>query len=916
MRDGPRPRQNHVVPNALLETKLYAPHPRPGVVPRPRLAGLLERGARSKLTVVSAPPGFGKSTLVAEWLASSAGRTGSTAWVSLDPGDDDVRSFWTYVTAAIERASTIGDVASPLLDSNAVPVETVLTTLLNALAERPDPVLLVIDDYHVIEQADVHEGFAFLLDHAPPRLHVVLITRSDPPLPLARFRARGDLVEIRAADLRFTEHEAEAYLNGSMDLGLTTGDVAVLGGRTEGWIAALQLAALSIGGRPDPGAFIKEFAGDDRYIVDYLVEEVLDRQAERIQRFLLETSILDRMTGPLCDAVTEADDGGNTLEALERANLFVIALDDRRRWYRYHHLFADVLRARSQAEQPDLIPTLHRRASAWFEQEGDHAAAIDHALAADDISRAADLIELAAPGLFARRQDLTLRRWLDALPGSIFETRPALAIIDAGTRLSVGRVDEVDERLTAAERWIPAVVDPDERTKAEAAGMIIREPAFLAHLPSAVPLHRAGLARMRGDVAATIVHAEAALAAAGPDQLGRGGAAGLLALAYWTAGDLDGAYAAWTRSFESLKAAGRTADLLGLSIAMADIRITQGRLGDAETILERGLGIGTRSEASPLRGTADMRVGLTEIDRERNDLAAARKHLEAAESLGEAMGLPQNPYRLRVARARIALAEGQPDEALSALDEAEQRYDGDFSPNVRPIAALRARVWVQQGRLVDARAWSRDVAISADDGLTYLREYEHGTLARLLLAEGVRDRDDETIDAAIRLADRLLRSALDGGRQGSALDVLVVLALARHARGEIAGAAADLDHAVALAEPDRWVRVFLDEGAPMLALLSAVTGRAGSSAFVSELRAAAGSTSGRDASRQALIEPLSQRELEVLRLLRSDLDGPDLARELHISLNTLRTHTKNIYTKLDVNTRRSAILRADELDLF
>ena len=904
------------MPNALLETKLYVPHPRPGVVPRPRLVELLERGTGSKLTVVSAPPGFGKSTLVAEWLASSAGHRPSTAWVSLDPGDDDVRSFWSYVIAALERASMIGEVASPLIDSNAVPVETVLTTLLNALGKVPDEILLVIDDYHVIERAEIHEGVAFLLDHAPPLLHVILITRADPPLPLARFRARGDLVEIRAAGLRFTEDEAEAYLNGPMALGLEAVDVAVLEGRTEGWIAALQLAALSIGGRPDPGTFIAEFAGDDRYIVDYLVEEVLDRQPERTQRFLLETSILDRMTGSLCDVVTEADDGGRTLEALERANLFVIALDDRRRWYRYHHLFADVLRARLLAEQPHLIPTLHRRASAWFEQEGDHAAAIDHALAADDISRAADLIELAARDLFARRQDLTLRRWLDALPASTFETRPALAIIDAGTRLSVGQVADVEERLMAAERWIPAAGDEGERAKAEAAGMIIREPAFLTHLPSAVPLHRAGLARLRGDVGATIVHAEAALAAAGPDQLGRGGAAGLLALAHWTTGDLDAAYAAWTQSFESLKAAGRSADLLGLSLAMADIRLTQGRLGDAESILERGLGIGTRSEASPLRGAADMHVGLSEIHRERNDLRAARKHLDAAESLGEVMGLPQNPYRLRVARARIALAEGHPDEAVSALEEAEQRYDGDFSPNVRPIAALRARIWVQQGRLADARAWARDVTISAEDELTYLREFEHGTLARLLLAEGVRYRDDDTVDAAIRLADRLLTSALVGGRQGSALDLLILLALGRHARGEIAGAAADLDRAVALAEPDRWVRVFLDEGAPMMALLSAVSGRSGRSAFVSELRAAAGSASGRGAPRQTLIEPLSQRELEVLRLLRSDLDGPDLARELHISLNTLRTHTKNIYTKLNVNTRRSAILRADELNLF
>jgi LuxR family maltose regulon positive regulatory protein len=423
-----------VVPGQLLETKLYAPRPRPGVVSRPRLFELLERGAGSKLTVVSAPPGFGKSTLLADWLGSrSAGHAASTAWVSLDSGDNDVASFWAYVIGALEMASTgVGSAARALLDSGRPPIESILTPLLNALGEVPNDVLLVLDDYHVIDRVEIHDGVAFLLDHLPPQVHVILAARADPPLPVARLRARGDLVEIRAADLRFTEDEAEAYLNGPMGLTLTSVDVAALEGRTEGWIAALQLAALSLGGRPDPGAFIADFAGDDRYIVDYLVEEVLERQPERIQRFLLETSILDRLTGSLCDAVTGDDDGRETLEALERANLFVVALDDRRRWYRYHHLFADVLRARLLAGRPGLAPTLHRRASSWFERNGDDAAAIEHALAAEDVARAADLIELATHDLRARRQEMTLRRWLDALPDATFEARPALAIAHAG----------------------------------------------------------------------------------------------------------------------------------------------------------------------------------------------------------------------------------------------------------------------------------------------------------------------------------------------------------------------------------------------------------------------------------------------------------------------------------------------------
>ena len=907
-----------MVPNQLLETKLYAPPPRPGVVARPRLARLLERGARAKLTVVSAPPGFGKSTLLAEWFAAAlSGDARAAAWVSLDPADNDGGTFWTYVITALERAvTTIDNGASSLLAAGRVPIDSVLTTLLNALGEASTEVLLVLDDYHVIERPDIHEGMAFLLDHLPAQVHVILATRADPPLPLARFRARGDLVEIRAADLRFTEDEAASYLNGPMGLGLTPGDVAALEGRTEGWIAALQLAALSIGGRPDTGTFIATFTGDDRYIVDYLVEEVLERQPERIHRFLLETSILDRLTGSLCDAVTDSDDGGRTLEALEHANLFVVALDDRRRWYRYHHLFADVLRARLLAEQPALISTLHGRASHWFEEGGDEAGAIQHAFAAGDVARAADLTELAAPGLFAGRQEMTLRRWLDALPDETFERRPVLAVLHAASLLSTGDVSGVEARLRVGERWIAAAHDERARQDAEAAGMVVRFTDFLARLPSAIPLYRAALARMRGDTAEAIAQAEAALVAAGTDQpLQRGGAAGMLALAHWTAGDLDASYAAWVQSFEGLETAGHIADLLGVSIAMADIRRTQGRLGDARRIFERGLAIGMGTDATPLRGTADMHVGLSEIDRERNDLGAAEEHLAAAASLGDGLGLPQNPYRLRVALARVALAKGDPPEAVRQLDEAADRYDGDFFPDVRPIAAMRARILVSQGELAEARAWARDAGIAADDEPSYLREFDQATLARLLLAEGVRDRSDDTIEAAIDLGERLLAAAVDGGRGGSAIDVLIVLALARHTRRDIAGAAACLDRAVALAEPDGWVRVFLDEAAPMTALLGAIGDRAGH-ASLAGLRAAARSSAQHDAPRVTLVEPLSERETDVLRLLRSDLSGPDMARELHISINTLRTHTKSVYAKLGVNSRRAAVRRAEELGLL
>jgi LuxR family maltose regulon positive regulatory protein len=446
--------------------------------------------------------------------------------------------------------------------------------------------------------------------------------------------------------------------------------------------------------------------------------------------------------------------------------------------------------------------------------------------------------------------------------------------------------------------------------------MVVRHAEVLGHLPSAVALYRAALARMAGDVDGTIDHARAALEWAGPDQpLERGGAAGMLALAYWTRGDLEDAHAAWSEAVANLERAGHRADILGCSVALADIRIAQGRLHDAQRTYEHGLRIGEPAGGEVLRGSVDMHIGLADLSRERNDLPSARRHLDASLELGESLGLPQSAYRQRVAMARVRQAEGDLDAAIELLDEAERRYDADFFPEVRPIAAVRARVRVAQGRLVDARDWARERGLSPDDALTYLHEFEHATLARLLLAEGIRDRADPSILAAIDLAERLAAAAEAGGRDGNVIDILVVAALARHARGDHAAAARALDRAASLAAPEGFVRVFLDEGDPMTALLTSAANRIGASGYLRELLAAANPRAARSTVRQALVEPLSERELDVLRLLAGDLAGPDIARELGVSLNTLRSHTKNVYTKLDVNSRRAAVRRGAELGL-
>jgi LuxR family maltose regulon positive regulatory protein len=911
------------MPTLLLDTKLYLPRSPRGLVPRPRLRERLDRGATSTLMLVSAPAGFGKSTLLAEWLAAGpAAPTDerSAAWLSLDPGDNNPVAFWTYVIAALRTmAPGVGASALALLqETEPAPIETVLTTLLNDLADVDGDMVLVLDDYHVIDAHDLLVGMAFLLDHMPPGLHMVIAGRADPALPLARLRARGELVEVRAADLRFTPEEAVAYLNGAMGLELTDADIAALEGRTEGWIAALQLAALSMQGRDDVSGFIAGFAGDARYVVDYLVEEVLQRQPAVVQSFLLQTSVLDRLSGPLCDAVTGDSGGRAMLESLDRGNLFLVPLDDRRRWYRYHHLFADVLRARLLDEQPDHIPELHRRASDWYEANGERAVAIDHALAGGNFDRAADLVELAAPALQRLRQEGTLRRWMEAIPAAQIRVRPVLSNDYVGSLMSTGQIDGVEPYLRDAERWLDAMSAEGRGPQDRPPDMVVVDEERFRTLPTSVAVHRAGQALLLGDGAGCITHARRALDLAGPDDhLGRAAGSALIGLASWGNGDVAAAQAGYAESWKHMERAGHIADVLGLAVTLGDLHAIQGRLDDAMRTYQEALRLAAEQDGPVLRGTADMYVGMAVVHRERGDLAAARQLLQQSEALGEHLALPQNPHRWRIAMARVREAEGDLDGAVQLLDEAERMYAGDFSPDVRPIAATRARVLIAQGRWADALSWARDRGLSIDDDLSYLREYEHLTLARVLLARCRSERAEPSLDGAMGLLGRLLHAAEAGGRTGSVIEILVLQALGRQIGGDVAAALVPLGHALTLAEPEGYARVFLDEGLPMAALLAAAAQRGIATDYVRRLLAAVGGTEpARSSGAGSLIQPLSDREVDVLRLLRTDLGGPEIARELVVSLNTVRTHTKNIYAKLGVNNRRAAVRRAEELHLL
>ncbi|CUR54797.1 putative ATP-dependent transcriptional regulator, MalT-like, LuxR family [metagenome] len=904
----------------LVHTKMVLPRTRAELVNRPRLTQELRRAGDAALVLVSAPAGFGKTTLVAAALDDDT----PVAWVSLDARDGDATRFWTYTLHALEAASPgCASVALTLLETANAGFDEVVAGLVNELSVRSDPLTLVWDDYHLADSAEVSESVALLLEHRPAQLHLVISTRADPALPLSRLRARGHLVEFRAADLRFTAEETSLYLNRVHRLGLAAGDVEALESRTEGWAAALQLAAVSLRGREDATAFVASFAGDDRYVVDYLVDEVLDQQPAHLRRFLLDTSVLDRMCGPLCDAVTGPADGmpgSAVLETFERRNLLLVPLDDHRRWYRYHHLFGDVLQARLLAERPEDVASLHGRASGWYDAAGEVEAAVRHAFAADDLDRAADLIELATPELRRQRAEALLRTWVPLVPAEVLARRPVLASNLVGALMASNAFDGVSERLDALERSLSS---PPE-------ALTIRNEAEWARLPAQIATHRAALALVAGAVPTTIAHADEALArAAADDQLTVASASALRGLASWATGDLVTALHAYQAATHGLAATGHVSDALGCTVTVVDLELQRGNVDGAQEAAERALELAEAAAGDPgsrgsevVRGTADMWTALARVAWERGNDEEAAQHLRRAGDLGEAAGLPQQPYRWRVALAHLREGEGDAAAAASLLEEAGRLFNSDFSPNVRPVPAVLARLHVRVGDLAAARSWAATAGVGADDDVDYLREYEHLTLARLQLAEHQTTGHPGRLDQATSLLGRLHVAATQAERTAARVEALLLLALAADAAGHADEARSRVQAAAELTRPAGWVRPFLDAGPRAMELLGQLPGETRFSAAVA---AAAGGPSHQATVSTAslmsagaqlpLVEPLSSRELDVLRLLGSDLDGPAIARHLGVSLPTVRTHTQHIYAKLGVNNRRAAVRRAHQLHL-
>jgi LuxR family maltose regulon positive regulatory protein len=882
----------------MLATKLYVPQPQPTAVVRPRLIERLNEGLHRKLTLISAPAGFGKTTVVSEWVAG-CGRP--VAWLSLDEGDSDPTRFMAYLVAALQTvAANIGSgVLGALQSPQPPPIASTLTALLNDIVTIPDAFVLILDDYHVVDAQSVDEALSFLIEHLPPRMHLAITTREDPRMPLARLRARGQLTELRASDLRFNPSEAAEFLNRAMGLDLSHEAVAALETRTEGWIAGLQLAAISMRGIEDTTSFITSFTGSHRFVLDYLVEEVLQQQSEPVHEFLLRTSILDRLSGPLCDAVVldPCVSGQETLEYLEHANLFLVPLDNQRRWYRYHHLFAELLRQRlhqsidvATGTAEHSIAELHLRASGWFEEHGLELEAFQHATAANDVERAERLIDGRGMPLYLRGVVAPVLGWLETLPDPVLDASPSLRVMYATVLAIAGYPSRAEPKLLAAEAVLGNVTSEENRR----------------NLVGRIAGIRSLLALLSGDpsqMETVIVQAQRALEFLAPDNLReRCGTIWRLGLAHQYLGNRDEARRIFSEAVEASERAGNTHVLILATTGL-------GRLQEAGNDLHRAAE--TYRQVLRLVGeppwavACEAHVGLARIFYEWNDLDAAHPHGLQSVTLARQIELT-NFISCELFLARLLLARGDVHSAVAALAATEQSVrQRNLSFRMPDVAAVQVLALLRQGQLADAALLAQTYELPISQ-------------ARVHLAQG-------DAVAALAALDPWRQRVEAKGWQEERLRVIVLQAVAYHASGDTQTSVRLLDEALDLAEPGGYIRLFLDEGVSMAQLLSEAIARGVRPEHAGRILAvfgAEGTTSEhklvQPPSRptKSLVEPLSQRELVVLRLLATDLDGPEIARELNISLNTLRTHSKNIYSKLGVTNRRAAISRAGELDLL
>lgn len=903
--------------NSTLVTKLHIPPLRAEVVARDRLVQRLEDGVRAgrMLTLISAPAGFGKTTLISAWLQAS-GR--AAAWLSLDDGDNDPIRFWRYVIAALQtRVPSIGLSAAAMLAAPQTPLESLAAALLNDLVKVDQALVLVVDDYHLITDPPLHTSFDFFLDRLPPSLHVVIATREDPPLSLPRRRARQTLIEVRAADLRFTLAEAAELLNAHLRLGLSAADLAALEQRTEGWAVGLQLAALSLQGRDDKHAFVSAFAGDDRYIADYLIEEVIQRQPPPVQDFLLKTSILPRLNAALCDALLGRRDSRSVLHDLERANLFIVPLDSRREWFRYHRLFADLLQQRlREVVDPAALIELHRRAGEWFESQALMGDAIEQALVAHDYDAAARRLRAHVQWLFIHSELQTLADDVAAFPADYLAQHLSLLAMRSWALLATGQAAKALTCIETIEQNAQITSEDFDRWD---------------HLSNEAraALIETGVMRMRlavdqGDVERTVWLAQHLLPHLndGPQQWLYNFSYGLRApvlfmqaLAHETRGDAQAAEAGFRAAAEQDR---NNPHIVAQALGhLGQVQTLQGQLRAAAETFRHALQLSEELGAYTTPFFGISQAGYGHVLYEWNELQKAERILQTAIQQGRAWHSWEVLIPAYTGLARVKQAQGDWPAAHAALDDL-LTAGRNFTHSAQPVVeAWRAWLAVRQGELEAARRWAQTLGLTTESDVTYSNENDLIIFARLLIAQG-------EFTAANRLLERLLIAAQAGGRYQRALECLVLLVAAFDAQQRPAEARQALAHALDLAEPEGYVRVFIEAGAAVARWLMSLLKDAPlpRKKYIGDILNAISSTATAHVGpptpidRSTPIEPLSDREIEILRLIDQGLSNAEIAAKLVLSVGTVKVHTHNIFGKLDVTSRTQAASKARALGLI
>jgi LuxR family maltose regulon positive regulatory protein len=894
------------ISNTLLKTKLHIPQARPALVHRPRLIDLINRYDIPCFTLVSAPAGFGKTTLLSDWVRMNQV---PAAWISLDANDNDPVRFLSYVSAALMTVDpTVGDDALAAIRSpQPISIDRILALLINDVAEYSGTVALVFDDYQFIESEDVHQALFNVIERLPPNMHVLLATRIDPPWPLARFRARGTMNEIRASDLRFTATETGAFLNEIMDLSLSTEEIARLGERTEGWIAGLQMLALSLQDRVDRTQFIKAFSGSHRYILDYLMEEVLERQPTELRTFLLETSILERMCAPLCQHITGQTNAQEILEKIDHSNLFLVPLDDDRRWYRYHHLFADLLRTRLKEIHPDRLLELHREASTWFEQRNLVNEAIQHGFEADDKDRSIHLIKSKSLELVFQGGLRTLERWLQMLPKETVANSPRLCLAQAWVCVYSGNIAACKQTLDACEQ----ACDLSEKK-------IVDEDIIRGQLLGV----RAYTAWFEGDIDSAEAYAREALSILPEsDTMGRAWASEVLGAMLRTLGDFDEAQKYLEHAIEISTRTGALHIAIDAYWELSVLTYYRGQLDETMRICQQALDLANqfiREGGRRLPVTGYIYTRMAFVSWARGELDRALEYALEGTRLSERWGFTDVLVMSYLAIARVYSSRGEYDQAQRAVQRAKS-ISTDLSEHyLESSAFLEALINLQHDNLQAALDWKDRATIQVSDSPNFPHLQDYRILAHVHVAQATKSRSavpDNVIEMLVRL-DELCDQV---EAHGHSIEVLLTLVLAWQANNQDQRALESLKKAIRLAQGEGYIQPFIQNKAQLLEYLRTLHRQDKYINFINKILEKGEMKSTTPTSRSSallLIEELSERELDVLRYLPSQLSTSEIAEELYIATSTVRSHIKSIYGKLDVHNRREAVARAQELDLL